>query len=240
MLLLQLETATSVCSCALSIDGRTIAVKEENEPNIHGAFLTLFIQELMEDAGYELTQLDGIAVSMGPGSYTGLRIGVSTAKGLCYALDKPLLAVNTLDAMASGYLQRRGINDATSTYLCPMIDARRMEVYLAVYDADLVTVNEVSAQVIDGQSFNHLPQAETILLFGDGARKLSPLFERNKQIEIIADFGNSAADLSRLAFQKAQNHQFENVAYFEPFYLKDFIPTQAKKKNNLLKFPTGD
>lgn len=230
MLILQIETATSVCSCALSLQGKTIAIKEIDQINVHIEKLTLLIESLLEEAGYAFKDLEAVAVSMGPGSYTGLRIGVSTAKGLCYALDLPLLAVNTLDAMAQGFMDQYS-EQGKEALICPMIDARRMEVYSAVYDCKLNQINPVAARIIDGDSFKGLiVGSNTLVLFGDGAEKFTETFLTNEQIVIHKGFVNSAAYLSRLAFEKAHNRAFEDVAYFEPFYLKDFVPTQPKNK----------
>ena len=149
-LILQLETATSVCAVALSIDGKTIAFKEETAQNIHASKLTLFISEVMEQAGIKFNDLDAIAVSKGPGSYTGLRIGVSTAKGLCFALDKPLIGINTLKMMATGFLAEHAGYEGL---VCPMIDARRMEVFTAVFDHQLTEVKATNAKIVDENSF---------------------------------------------------------------------------------------
>lgn len=230
MLILQIETATSVCSCALSLQGKTIAIKEIDQINVHIEKLTLLIESLLDEAGYAFRDLEAVAVSMGPGSYTGLRIGVSTAKGLCYALDIPLLAVNTLDAMAQGFIDQYSEHEER-VLICPMIDARRMEVYSAVYDSKLNQIDPVAARIIDGDSFKSLiPSGNTLVLFGDGAEKFTETFLTNEQVIIYKGFVNSAAYLSKLAFEKAKNRDFEDVAYFEPFYLKDFVPTQAKNK----------
>lgn len=229
MFILQIETATSVCSCALSWKGETIALKELNQPNVHIEKLTLLIEEVMEAAGRTLSELEAVAVSMGPGSYTGLRIGVSTAKGLCYALEIPLLAVNTLDAMAAGFMQQHP-DRLGGTLICPMIDARRREVYSAVYTTNLGLVAPVAARIIDEDSFLDLSISDKLVLFGDGAEKFDDTFASNDRVEVMLGFVNSARYLSGPAYQKALQGDFENVAYFEPFYLKDFVPTQAKKK----------
>ncbi len=236
MLILQIETATSVCSCALSLNGKTIAVKEINQINVHVEKITLLIGSLLKEGNYSFEDLSAVAVSMGPGSYTGLRIGVSTAKGLCYALDIPLLAVNTLDAMAQGFIDKYP-KQPKDAFICPMIDARRMEVYSAVYDAQLNQIDPVAARIIDEDSFKSLGQGRTLMLFGDGSEKFTDTFLNNEQIVIHKDFVNSAANLSGIAFDKAQNKNFEDVAYFEPFYLKDFVPTQAKNKKGPFPVP---
>ena len=164
MLILQIETATAVCSCALSLNGETIALRELNQANVHIEKLTLLIEEVLEAAGRTLKDLNAVAVSMGPGSYTGLRIGVSTAKGLCYALDIPLLAVSTLDAMASGFLEKHP-DLQNEALICPMIDARRREVYSAVYAADLSKIEPVAARIIDESSFIDLVEKDETYSF---------------------------------------------------------------------------
>lgn len=225
-LILQLETSTTSCSVALSLDGKTLAIKEKEERNIHASYLTLFIQEVLQTCGKQVHELDAVAVSMGPGSYTGLRIGVSTAKGLCYALDIPLIAINTLEAMAHGF--KSTFEDQSCLY-CPMIDARRMEVYAAVYNAQAEQILPVEARIIDENSFSELLQHQKIVFFGDGAMKCKETLDKSSNAIFIPGFLNSAKDLSLLAFKKFNNNQFEDVAYFEPFYLKDFLATQPKK-----------
>ena len=224
-LILQLETSTSSCSVSLALNGEILALKEINERNAHAIQLTLFIEEVMAAAGKTLKELDAVAVSMGPGSYTGLRIGVSTAKGLCYALDIPLIAINTLQAMALGF---KALRQDNSALYCPMIDARRMEVYSAVYNGQLEEVLPVEARIIDEQSFQALLAKQRIIFFGDGAMKCQEVLGSNANTVFVPDFLNSAKDLSALAFERFSNQQFEDVAYFEPYYLKDFLATQPR------------
>ena len=226
-LILQLETSTISCSVALSIDGKTIAVKELAERNVHASHLTVFIEEMMLETGYSMTDLDAVAVSMGPGSYTGLRIGVSTAKGLCYALDLPLIAINTLQSMAYGFIS---LYDDKSVLYCPMIDARRMEVYSAIFNYQLEEVLPVEARIIDEDSFSDLLKNQQIVFFGDGAMKCQEVLAGNSNAIFVPEFLNSAKDLSFMAAFKFQQKEFEDVAYFEPFYLKDFLVTQPRKK----------
>jgi tRNA threonylcarbamoyladenosine biosynthesis protein TsaB len=218
--ILQLETATTVCSVTLAADGEAVATKQINERNVHAEVITLFIDELLKKSGVGYEQLSAIAVSSGPGSYTGLRIGVSSAKGLCFSLDKPLIAVETLEAMASGaaYL----VTD-NNTLLCPMIDARRMEVYTAVFNVNGNRIRSTSAEIIDENSFSHLLAENTVLFFGDGADKCQPLLSTNANAQFVSGFSNSAEYLTKIAFEKFKAGRFEDVAYFEPFYLKDFI-----------------
>lgn len=224
--ILQIETATQVCSAAISKDGNTIALKELMASNIHAGSLTLFIQDVMERSGMQFSELDAIAVSKGPGSYTGLRIGVSTAKGLCYALDKPLIGIDTLQMMAEGYLSA---NPAYSGLVCAMIDARRMEVFTAVFNRDLGTVMPVSAKIIDEESFKDLLSSNEVVFIGDGAPKCSDVLKGSNAIFSDLNF-NSAANMSKLAERAYTATVFEDLAYFEPFYLKDFVLTSPKKK----------
>ncbi len=224
--ILQIETATAVCSVALSINGETISVKEEQGQNLHAANLTLFIDEVIKAAGLSYSELDAIAVSKGPGSYTGLRIGVSTAKGLCYALDKPLIAVETLEMMAAGFLAE---NPAYSGLICPMIDARRMEVYTSVFASSLNVLLPTEAKIIDETSFADLLSQHPITFLGDGAAKCAEVLTQQNAKFDSANF-NSAAYMSKLAIHAFDNSDFEDVAYFEPFYLKDFVVTQSKKQ----------
>ncbi|MBC8052500.1 MAG: tRNA (adenosine(37)-N6)-threonylcarbamoyltransferase complex dimerization subunit type 1 TsaB [Sphingobacteriaceae bacterium] len=223
-LILQLETSTSSCSVALALDGQVLALKELNERNAHAGMLTLLIEEAMTESGKAFSELNAVAVSMGPGSYTGLRIGVSTAKGLCYALDVPLIAVNTLEAMTFGM---KSAYEDDSVFYCPMIDARRMEVYSAVYNPNMEEVLPVDARIIDENSFSELLKKKKVLFFGDGAMKCKDALSYDNAL-FISDFINSAAHLTALAYQKFKENNFVDVAYFEPFYLKDFLVTQPK------------
>lgn len=220
-LILLIETATTTCSVALSEGGKVIAVKEANERNIHASHITLFIEEVMKSSGKQYSELNAIAVSKGPGSYTGLRIGVSTAKGLCYALEIPLLSINTLESMAAGLLTTQNVSP--SALLFPMIDARRMEVYTGAYKTDLSIVEEVSAKIVNQSSFEQY-RANELILFGDGSEKFKDLFKEQSNIKFM-DFENSAAHLAPLANKKLISGEIENMAYFEPFYLKDFVTT---------------
>lgn len=224
--ILQIETATQVCSVALAINGETIALKEEAAQNIHAASLTLFIEEVIKTAKLDYAALDAVAVSKGPGSYTGLRIGVSTAKGLCFALDKPLIAIHTLEMMANGFLLQ---NPNYGGLVCPMIDARRMEVFTAVYTNHLAEFETVNAKIVDERSFILELDNHFVTFIGDGAEKCKAVLEHQNAHFSTANF-NSAANMSTLA-KKAFDHQvFEDVAYFEPFYLKDFVFTTPKNR----------
>ena len=222
-MILCLETATPVCSVALNSACCTLAMRETEGQNAHSEKITNFIREVMEEAKIDYPQLDAVAVSQGPGSYTGLRIGVSTAKGICYAADLPLMAIDTLEAMAYGMKDKLGSQIGPDDLLIPMIDARRMEVYASVFDANLNKINDTAALVIDENSFEDLKKDHRLWLFGDGAPKLSKLFENQPNINIIDGFKPSAAYMKVLAERALQQQQFVDVAYFEPFYLKDFI-----------------
>lgn len=225
-LVLCIETATKVCSVAIGKDGKALSLKETREDYSHAEKLTLFIGEALQEAGFEIKQIDAVAVSKGPGSYTGLRIGVSTAKGICYALNKPLISVETLKAMAWG--MRKEIKDP-EVFLCPMIDARRMEVYAAVFDCELNVIRETQAEIIDEYSYNELLKKKKIKFFGDGAAKCKSVLQNNKNAVFIEDFDPSARFMAAIAEEAYINGGFENVAYFEPYYLKEFLATKPKK-----------
>ncbi|KQM76929.1 tRNA threonylcarbamoyladenosine biosynthesis protein TsaB [Pedobacter sp. Leaf216] len=224
--ILQIETATAICSVALSVNGETISLKEEQGQNLHAANLTLFIDEVIKAAGLNYQELDAIAVSKGPGSYTGLRIGVSTAKGLCYALDKPLIAIETLAMMAAGFLAK---NPHYTGLICPMIDARRMEVYTSIFDPSLNVITPTEAKIIDETSFGDFLSQQPITFLGDGAAKCAAVLTHVHTAFDAANY-NSATYMSRLATEAFNKGNFEDVAYFEPFYLKDFVVTQSKKQ----------
>ncbi|PWG80866.1 tRNA (adenosine(37)-N6)-threonylcarbamoyltransferase complex dimerization subunit type 1 TsaB [Pararcticibacter amylolyticus] len=228
-LILQIETSTTSCSAALARDGEILSVKEVNQPNVHASSLTLFINEVLQSAGVRMEQVEAVAVSMGPGSYTGLRIGVSTAKGICYAMDIPLISVNTLEAMA---WKMKGLGSYPDALFCPMIDARRMEVYTAVYDQELQMISPVEAKIIDESSFAELLKSHRIVFFGDGADKCREVLGLSPNALFADDFFNSSSGLTSLAYRNYQNSRFEDTAYFEPYYLKDFIagnPAAGKK-----------
>jgi len=224
--ILQIESATAVCSVALSVDGITLAVKEEQGQNLHASRLTLFIEELLNSCQMKFNELDAISVSKGPGSYTGLRIGVSTAKGLAYALGIPLIAVETLKMMAAGFVFE---NPDFSGLVCPMIDARRMEVYTALFKSSIENILPTAAEIIDDTSFKNLLSTNSIVFLGDGAAKCEAAIQDQNATFSLDNF-NSAKYMSALSFEAFQQKDFVDVAYFEPFYLKDFVVTQPKKK----------
>lgn len=228
--ILQLETATPVCSVAVAHNGKTVARVEADGPNLHASHLTLFIEQALVEAGLVGDELAAVAVSMGPGSYTGLRIGVSTAKGLCYALDIPLIAVNTLEAMAHGFCIKNDGNQAMDAVLVPMIDARRMEVYMAKYNFRLQVLEEAVARIIDANSFPSVGKDSRYILFGSGADKFADFFSGNDEVHVETGFRNAASFFDLLAYKRYKERVFEDVVYFEPYYLKDFIATTPKKR----------
>ena len=236
-LILSIETATSVCSVAIGRDGELLALKEINEGFSHAEKLTRLIEHVCLEASVVLKDLDAVAVSSGPGSYTGLRIGVSTAKGLCYALDIPLISVPTLYGIAFG-LQKKLLKENANllsekdsegkVFLIPMIDARRMEVYTALYDVHLNNVSETHAVIINDDSFLEYRNQGRIYLGGDGAAKLQEMYKDSNSISIHADVLPSAAFLVGEAERKYLKGEVESTSAFEPFYLKDYIPGKSK------------
>lgn len=228
-LILQIETATTSCSVALAADGKVLNFKQVNERNKHAEVITLFTEELITGGNFNYRDLDAIAVSCGPGSYTGLRIGVSTAKGLCFALDKPLIAIETLEAMAYGIINDNTISINENTLLCPMIDARRMEVYCSVFNIAGEKLRDTAAEIIDENSFADLLKDNRVLFFGDGADKCEAILGGNPNASFLHNFENSATYLTQKAAGKFANKDFEDVAYFEPYYLKDFIAGKKSK-----------
>ena len=223
-LILGIETATSICSVALVKDGKLLAIRESVGARDHSAALTTYIAELFTETGLTFQQLDTIAVSMGPGSYTGLRIGVSSAKGLCYALDKPFIAVDTLKSLAWQAIQncKQLGKDTENVLFVPMLDARRMEVYTAVFDQNLQVIEPVNAHIITENSFEVFARKE-IIYFGDGAFKCKSFFESKDNYAFLDNIDLSAFAICMLAETDYKNHNFADVAYCEPFYLKDFI-----------------
>ena len=226
MLLLSIDTSTRGCSVALHGDAGLLANYELYTDRSSSAMLTTLMSSTVEHAGYTLQDLDAVAVAKGPGSYTGLRVGVSTAKGLCYALDKPFIAINTLEAMA---LQVSPFFPKDFLF-CPMIDARRMEVYASVFDAENNIVESTRAIILDENSFQNLLENHKVVFFGDGAAKCKPLFEQNPNAFFISEeIRPSAKTVGKLAVKSFEKGEFEDVASFEPFYLKDFMTPPSRK-----------
>lgn len=222
-LILNIETATKNCSVSLSDKGQIVAIKELNEGKFsHAEKLHSFILELFKEADFLMSQIDAVAVSKGPGSYTGLRIGVSTAKGLCFALDKPLISISTLESMS------RQIPLKPDELAVPMIDARRMEVYSAVFDHNYQEIRDIRAEIIVEDSFEALLAEHIVYFSGDGADKCKEVIQ-HKNARFIDELYPSAREMAVIADRKFQEGDFEDVAYFEPFYLKDFVAGKPKK-----------
>ena len=221
-LILNIETATKNCSVSLSKSGEIIALKEINDGNYsHAEKLHELIKQVVSKANIELSHLNAVAISKGPGSYTGLRIGVSAAKGLCFALDIPLISVNTLQSLALSVSISEG-------YKIPLLDARRMEVYSQVFNNKTEKVREVFAEIITPESFSNYLNDQKVYFFGDGAEKCKEIIIHKNAIFIDAKFP-SAKEMVEVSFEKFKKNDFEDVAYFEPFYLKEFIGGISKK-----------
>lgn len=219
--LLHLETATKVCSVALSLDGKFVALKETQEDGYsHGENLTLFIQDVLNEANVSMKDLSAVSIASGPGSYTGLRIGVSTAKGLCYALGIPMIAIDALTSLCEIAKEKHSEQN-----LCAMIDARRMEVYSIIQDKDGRVLKEISADILDETSY---AEFQPFVFFGDGASKMDAIWADKSKI-IDASISSSATGQIRLAYEAFQKEKFEDIAYFEPFYLKDFVVGKKAK-----------
>lgn len=225
-----LETSTAVCSVAICDSSGVVALKESSENKSHASLLTVFINDLLAQTGIKARDLQAVAVSKGPGSYTGLRIGVSAAKGIAYAASIPLIGVETTRSMFCGISnnlkQKYGADD--KTLFVPMLDARRMEVYYSVLSAKGETVKEISAEIIREDSFSDFPESLRILFFGDGASKCKQVIKRENS-SYIDEFRISASFMYEPAIKSFREKAFEDVAYFEPFYLKDFITSRPKK-----------
>jgi len=233
-MILCIETATDLCSVALCDSGGTVALRENDKGRSHASVLTVFIEEILREAGIRAADLDAVAVSKGPGSYTGLRIGVSVAKGITYAASIPLIGVDTTRSMFHGFSDSADNNfNITSTDLfCPALDARRMEIYYTVYDVKGNMISQIKAEIIDKNSFSEFPETSRIFMFGEGAAKCIGVVNR-KNITFISDFRMSASFMRKPAYEALNNNRFENVAYFEPFYLKDFLT--SKPVRNVLR-----
>ncbi len=226
-MILHIETATDICSVVLADNGFIVAEKTSEPIRDHASSLAVYIDEILKESGVKPFDLKAVAVSKGPGSYTGLRIGVSTAKGLCYALNIPLIAIATTKSMAQlFYLNNPDYNG----YVVPLLDARRMEVYGAVYNAQLDEVNPIVAEILHTDSFS-FQSALNYTLVGSGAAKSKTFFESKSNVVVDEAFSVSAIGLVKPALKAYQEKAFEDVAYFEPFYLKDFVSPHFKSEN---------
>lgn len=225
--ILSIETATKVCSVYLGVNGKIVSGKDTQIANSHSEYLTVYIEELLKENNLTSNELDAVAVSMGPGSYTGLRIGLSVAKGLCYAIEKPLIGVPTLQSMAFGAATMQ--NNAAALF-CPMIDARRMEVYSAFYDNNNKEVRGVQADIIEEGAFHEYLEKKEVFFFGDGAEKCSEILGKHTNACFLSNFEMSAKNMLQIAENKFNAKEFEDLAYCEPFYLKEFIAGKPKVK----------
>ncbi|HTN69122.1 MAG TPA: tRNA (adenosine(37)-N6)-threonylcarbamoyltransferase complex dimerization subunit type 1 TsaB [Dysgonamonadaceae bacterium] len=225
MNILHIETATHVCSCALSCNGELVFNRESYEPQSHATLLGVFVEEAVKFSHKKDIQIHAVSVSSGPGSYTGLRIGVSEAKGIAYGLDAKLIALPTLEIMA------KTVSETIDgeVLLCPMIDARRMEVYTAVFDSSMNQIEPVSAKIIDEKSFMNLLDKHKVAFFGDGAFKCKEVISHPNAV-FIPDVHPLASEMISLSMAAYRSAKFEDIAYFEPFYLKDFVATKPKNK----------
>jgi len=225
-LILNIETATTVCSVSISKNENLIALKEIDKGFTHAENLHVFIDELLKQNNINVKQLNAVSVSKGPGSYTGLRIGVSAAKGLCYALNIPLISINTLQVMTNSIK-----NKNENTFFCPMLDARRMEVYTAVFDEDLNEIYNTEALIVDENTVIKYKQFSNIYFFGDGMLKCKQQLSILPNANFIEEIKPSSKSMISLSYSKFVNKQFEDLVNFEPFYLKDFMIGIKKMKD---------
>ena len=222
-IILNIETATKNCSVSIAKNVKILAIKELNNGNYsHAEVLHPFIVDVLDAARITPQEIEAVAVSKGPGSYTGLRIGVSAAKGLCFAFHKPLISIDTLKSLASSITIDTGV-------IVPMLDARRMEVYAAVYNKNYQQIREVKAEIIDEHSFRQELSAGKVYFLGDGAHKCKEILHHKNAI-FLEDKFPSSKEMAYLSFDKYKKNDLEDVAYFEPFYLKDFVVIPEKKK----------
>ncbi|MFM2156408.1 MAG: hypothetical protein RL516_1157 [Bacteroidota bacterium] len=226
-MILHIETATDICSVVLADNGVVVAEKTSEPIRDHASSLAVYIDEVLKASGVNPSDLKAIAVSKGPGSYTGLRIGVSTAKGLCYALNIPLIAISTTQSMAQLFYLK---NSEYNGYVVPLLDARRMEVYGAIYNQQLEEVHPIVAEILHSDSFS-FHSTINYTLIGSGSNKSKTFFENKLNVTIDEHFSVSAIGLVDPAFKAYQENAFEDVAYFQPFYLKDFVSPHFKPEN---------
>lgn len=221
-MILLLETATPVCSVVLCEGDKILAQRDSSDAQAHSAKLAVFINEIVAESGKKMQDIEAVCVSSGPGSYTGLRIGVSAAKGLCYALERPLLSVPTLKSMAAQYYME---HPDYNGWVCPMVDARRMECYAAIFNKELEEIKPTTADIIEEGIYDTYLSQNTITFIGNGAAKTQPILGVHNNAR-WDDFEISAKGMMQLSQLLLNEGKVEDVAYFEPFYLKDFV---AKK-----------
>ena len=225
--LLFLETSVSLCSAALAEDGVITSYRESSEPRAHASLTAVYVDEILKEKGLAAGDLDAVCVSGGPGSYTGLRVGASTAKGLCFGASIPLISVGTLDILVAQAFAENLIPEGCR-YIVPMVDARRMEVYTAVYSSEGEKLTSVEAKIISSESFIEQLSEGLVLFIGDGAEKCAPMLSSPNAL--FVQCCPKASSMLAPALKAYKEKRFEDVAYFEPFYLKDFVATVSKKK----------
>ena len=226
-LFLHIETATEICSVALTEGDQVLNVCDNNDGNSHSKTLLPFIDKVLKESKRELNELDGVVVSIGPGSYTGLRIGVSTAKGIAYSLQIPVITVSTLESIANGCQAQSA--DLTSQQIIPMIDARRMEVFAARYDADMKLIDDVAAVIVEDVTYADLLAKQPIVFCGNGMPKCKELLSQYTNASFV-EFSISARYMLPTALKKWKAEDFADVAYFEPFYLKEYVAAKPHVK----------
>lgn len=225
-IILNIETSTEVCSVALSKDGELLTYREDDKDKSHASKLTPFIDSVLKEKSVNIEELSAVCVSEGPGSYTGLRIGISVAKGLCFGLRTPLIAVSSIKAMALACINK---TDNPDRFLfCPLMDARRMEVYTAIYDDKLNVIEDIHARVIDDASFEEFLSKKNVIFFGNGADKCKQIISSSKAI-FDDEIRCSAVSMVELSHESYKAKNFKDLAYFEPYYLKDFVATKPKR-----------
>ena len=224
--IIYIETSTALCSTALSVDGRIVSERRDSERR-HASLTAPFVKEMLDEQGLSVKDCDAVCVGMGPGSYTGLRVGVSTAKGLCFGAGIPMIAVGSLDTLVWQAIGRGLLPDGCR-HIVPMIDSRRMEVYTAVFSVDGTQITETEPKVVDAGSFSDILSEGPVLFIGDGASKCSPVLTSPNAFFVQAC--PEASSMLVPAEKKLAASLFEDTAYFEPFYLKEFVPTVPKRK----------
>ena len=224
--ILCVDTSSFICSISIFENLSLISSNSSEVEKSHSKLIIQLIDQSLKDAKIKINEVDAFAVSMGPGSYTGLRIGVSTIKGLCYSLDKPLISINTLEILSKSALNH--INNYNDFFICPMIDARRMEVFTKMLDNDFNEVEKDKALILDDKSFNDIGGGKSIYFFGDGSNKFQKIIN-NKNFHFIDNIISSSKNMGELANIKYENNQFENLTTFEPFYIKDFFIANKNK-----------
>lgn len=225
-LILLMETSTEVCSVGLAKDGKIVGIKENFEGNQHASQLHVLVDELLKEAHYTLKNLDAVAISKGPGSYTGLRVGVSSAKGYCFGLDIPLISIGTLDSLKNQVIEE--INLSENCFIIPMLDARRMEVYCGIWNHKSEQIQEIDAKILDESSFSEFISETKTYFIGTGNDKFSKIIS-NENAVFKNNIYTSVKGMAKEAENKFVKSQFEDTAYFEPYYLKEFVGTTPKK-----------